>query len=107
MTIDPERLDELLAREPYLDDDGFTARVVAGLPPRRRDPRPLVLGLAGAAAAVAAALVLPELVQAALAAVAALREVPGVVSPSPGHLLGAAAAVATAVVAAVIAAAEA
>lgn len=70
MTIDPDRLDALLEREPYLDDGGFTARVLDRLPPRRRDPRSLVLGLSGAAAAVTAALVLPGAVQAGLAALA-------------------------------------
>jgi len=96
MTIDPDRLDELLAREPYLDDDGFTARVLAELPPRRRDPRPLVLGLSGAAAAVTAAVVLPGAVQAGLTALSAAA-LP--VALPPGVLLGAAAALVAAAVA--------
>jgi hypothetical protein len=104
MTIDPERLDELLQDEPYLDDGGFTARVMAGLPPRRRDPRPLVLGLSGAAAAVTAVLVLPGAVQAGLAALAAASlpaELPH------GLVVGAAAALVAAAVAALVAVLEA
>jgi hypothetical protein len=96
MTIDPDRLDDLLAREPYLDDDGFTERVMAGLPPRRRDPRPLVLGLSGAAAAVTAVLVLPGAVQAGLAALA-VASLPATLPP--GLVLGAAAALVAAAVA--------
>lgn len=103
MTIDPERLDELLAREPYLDDGGFTERVVAGLPPRGRDPRPLVLVLAGAAAAVTAVLVLPGAFQAGLQAVAALSPS---VSVDPGLLVGGAAAVGVAAIFKVVAAIE-
>ena len=53
-------VEELLSREPYLDDAGFTDRVLARLP-ARRDPRPLVLGLAVATAAALAAAVLPDL----------------------------------------------
>lgn len=102
MTIDPGRLDELLAREPYLDDAGFTARVVAALPRRRRDPRPLVLGLAGLAAAVTGALVLPEAVQAGLAWAVALLAATLPAAASPGLLVGAAAALAAAVVACLI-----
>ena len=103
MTIDPDRLDELLAREPYLDDGGFTARVVAGLPPRRRDPRPAVLGLAGVAAAVTAVLVLPDAVRAGLSALAA-ASLPAAL---PADLvLGAAAALAAAAVSGLLVAAE-
>jgi len=71
MTIDPDRLDELLEKEPYLDDGGFSARVMDALPPRRRDLRPLVLGVSSAAAAVTALLVLPGAVQAGLQALTA------------------------------------
>ena len=61
-------LDDALSGEPHLDDDGFTDRVLARLPARRRDPRPLVLGAACAAAAALAAAFLPGLVEAALPA---------------------------------------
>lgn len=103
MTIDPERFDELLEKEPYLDDAGFTARVMGGLPARRRDLRPWALGLSGAAAAVTALLLLPGAVQAGLAALAAVPR-PEVVSP--GLLLGAAAAVVAAAVAGLVVALE-
>jgi hypothetical protein len=96
MTIDPDRLDEHLAREPYLDDGGFTGRVMAELPPRRRDARPIVLGLSGAAAAVTAALVLPGAVQAGLAAASAVA-LPAALPP--GLLVGAVAALVAAAVA--------
>lgn len=95
MTMDPDELDALLAREPYLDDGGFTARVMEALPPRR-DPRAVILGLSGAAAAVTAALVLPAVVQAGLAAVAA-AQLPAALSP--GLVVGAAAALTAGLVA--------
>ena len=49
--IDDETLDrQLLEAVPYINDDGFTARVIANLPAVRREPRWLraliVLGLA-------------------------------------------------------------
>jgi len=49
--IDDETLDRQLREAvPYIDDDGFTARVIAGLPATRREPQWLramiVLGLA-------------------------------------------------------------
>ncbi len=72
MTPDPDRLDALLEREPYLDDGGFTARVLEALPPPRRSRRRLILGVSGAAAALTAALVLPGAVKAGLAALGAL-----------------------------------
>jgi hypothetical protein len=102
MTLDPEGdgLDGALQREPYLDDDGFTARVMAGLPPRRRDPRPWALGLSGAAAAVTALLVLPGVVQAGLQALAA---VPWPAAVAPGLVAGAVAAAAAAIVGLVVA----
>ena len=103
MTIDPDRLDELLEDEPYLDDGGFTARVMEGLPPRRRDPRPLVLACSGAAAGVTGALVLPGAVQAGLQALAA-ASLP--VAVAPGLLVGAAAALVAAVIAGLVVALE-
>lgn len=69
MTIDPDRLDALLEHEPYLDDDGFTARVMDALPPRR-GPRTVLLWGSSAAAAVTAVLVLPGVVEVGLAALA-------------------------------------
>lgn len=95
MTLDPDQLDELLASEPYLDDDGFTARVMEGLPRPRRDLRPLVLWCSAAAAGVTALLVLPGAVQAGLAALSAVA-LPAAVAP--GLLVGAAAAVVAAAV---------
>lgn len=99
MTIDAERqdgrLDELLEREPYLDDAGFTSRVMEALPPPRGDRRRLVLGLSGAAAAVTALLVLPEAVRAGLAALGAVA-LPAALPT--GLLVGAAAAVVAAAV---------
>jgi hypothetical protein len=100
MTIDPDRLDELLEKEPYLDDGGFTARVMEGLPPRRRDLRPWVKGLSAAAATGTALLVLPGAVQLGLQALAAAA-LPAL---APGLLVGVAAAVlAVAVVGTVLA----
>jgi hypothetical protein len=90
MTLDPDRLDELLEKEPYLDDGGFTARVMAELPPPRRDLRPWVKGLSAAAAGVTAVLVLPGLVQAGLAALATVS-LPAALAP--GLVVGLAAAV--------------
>ncbi len=104
MTFDPDRLDELLEKEPYLDDAGFTARVVEALPPPRRDRRRLILGLSGVAAAVTAALVLPGVVQAALA-LAAAAALPAALPP--GLVVGLGAAVAVAAVAGLVLALEA
>lgn len=55
-------LDETLGAAPYLDDAGFTERVLARLPERHRDRRPLVLGVATALAAVAGVVALPGLI---------------------------------------------
>jgi hypothetical protein len=104
MTIDPDRLDALLEKEPYLDDAGFTARVMERLPPRRRDPRPVALGLSATAAGVTAALVLPEAVRAGLAALAAL---PLPAALPPGLLLAGAATLVAAAVAGLVVAVEA
>ena len=104
MTIDPEGLDALLEKEPYLDDAGFTARVIDRLPARRRDLRPLALGISGAAAAATAALVLPGAVQAGLASLAGLA-LPAAIPP--GLLLGAAAALVAVAVAGLVVALEA
>lgn len=76
----PDPLDTILAREPYHPDDGFTERVLASLPPRRRDRRPAVLGLSWLAAAVLSAWALPELLRTAGAAAAGLG-VPGLTPP--------------------------
>jgi hypothetical protein len=56
--IDDETLDrQLRDAAPYIDDDGFTARVVANLPARQRDPAPLraaiLIGLTALGCAVA------------------------------------------------------
>jgi hypothetical protein len=102
MTIDPDRLDALLEREPYLDDGGFTARVMEELPPRRRDLRPWVKGLSAAAAAGTALLVLPGAVQLGLQALAAAA-LPAL---APGLLVGLAAAVLAAAVVGMVLALE-
>jgi len=71
--LDPlDPVTDLLMREPGLDDRGFTDRVLAALPPRRRDPRPLVLGAAGLAAAAIGAASLPAALEEAAGALASL-----------------------------------
>lgn len=62
MSAERDPLEDLLVREPYVDDAGFTERVMASLPAPRRDPRPLVLGLSAAVAAGLAAAYLPAAV---------------------------------------------
>ena len=62
MTKPRDPLDETLVAEPYLEDDGFTERVLARLPERHRDARPLILGVATALAAAIGVLALPGLV---------------------------------------------
>jgi hypothetical protein len=62
MTTPRDPLDETLVAEPYLDDDGFTERVLARLPERHRDFRPLVLGVATALAAAIGVVALPGLI---------------------------------------------
>lgn len=53
---------ELLAQEAsYLDDDGFTARTLQRLPPRRARQRLRVLGIAFGLAVLTALLLLPDL----------------------------------------------
>lgn len=59
----PDPLDDLLGQDPYAADGGFTDRVMARLPPPRRDWRPLVLGLSGLAASALAAIWLPAAAQ--------------------------------------------
>lgn len=89
MTLDPEKLEALLADEPYVDDGGFTARVMDELPPPRRDLRPFIMAGSVAAALATGILVLPGAVQAGLAAAASLS-LP--VAVAPGLLVGLAAA---------------
>jgi hypothetical protein len=62
MTTRRDPLDESLVTEPYLEDEGFTERVLARLPARRSDPRPLILGVATALAAAIGVVALPGLV---------------------------------------------
>ena len=61
-----DRLDDLLSPDPHLDGDEFTNRLMARLPPRRESLRPLVLGVATAAAGLLAVAFLPGLVATAL-----------------------------------------
>jgi len=103
MTTDPAPLEELLEGAPYLDDGGFTERVMAGLPGRRRDRRAWVLGFSVAAAMITALAVLPGAVAAGLAALAA---VPLPAALPPGLLLGGLAALAAAAVAGLVVAIE-
>jgi len=84
---DRDPIDEMLAREPYREDQGFTARVLERLPPRRRDRRAIALGLAAAAAAAAGALSLPVLAQ-EVAGVAAWWPPFGLPAPAAALLLG-------------------
>lgn len=68
-------LEHLLANPPHLDDEGFTARVMARLPepgPRARPLRGLVLGVSSCAS-LAVAVALPP-VRVALGAVRELLE---------------------------------
>jgi len=95
---DRDPIDELLAREPYREDDGFTARVLERLPPRRRDRRAIALGLAAAAAAAAGAFSLP-MVGRDLAALAAWWPPLGLPASAAALLLGLAAAATAAAVA--------
>jgi len=80
MTPDPDRLDALLEKEPYLEDGGFTAGVMAALPPRRRDLRLWAKGLSIAAAGLTALLVLPGAVRVGLGALAT-ASLPAAVAP--------------------------
>jgi hypothetical protein len=75
-------LQDLFPRDPYLDDGGFTERVLAALPPRRRDRRMWVLSGSALVAAAIGVAILPELSGAILAARDAL------LGWSTGHALG-------------------
>jgi hypothetical protein len=86
----PDRLEELLEREPHIDDAGFTERVLAALPARRRDPRLAILATAAALASALGALFLPGAVAGALEAIAAWR--PPSALPPDALLAGLAAA---------------
>jgi len=66
-------IDEVLMRAPYIDDAGFTDRVMARLPPSRRRLRVAILIASGGAAAAVAALLLPGAAEALAAALAGLR----------------------------------
>jgi hypothetical protein len=64
-------IDEMLMREPHLDDAGFTERVLARLPPPRRGLRPAVLFGSAAIAAALAASFLPAALRDLFAALSA------------------------------------
>jgi hypothetical protein len=96
MSAGRDRLEELLLAEPYLEDEGFTDRVMARIPPPRRDLRPLALGISGVAAAALAAICLPELVRDAADAAAAWQLPAG---SGPGMALAGLAALGAAAVA--------
>ncbi len=59
--LPPDPLEAALARPPYLDDAGFTARVVAALPARRRRARTAVLAAGGLLSTGVGALLLAQL----------------------------------------------
>jgi len=69
----PDPVEEALMRVPYVDDAGFTDRVMARLPPSRRRLRVAILIASGAAAAAVAALVLPGAAATLAAALAGLQ----------------------------------
>ncbi|MBL0277007.1 MAG: hypothetical protein IPQ24_13115 [Anaeromyxobacter sp.] len=104
MTLDPEKLEALLADEPYVEDGGFTAQVMAELPPPRRDPRPFIMAGSVAAALATAFAVLPGAVQLGLAAVAT-HSLP--LAIAPGLVVGLAAAGCVAAVVGLVVSAEA
>jgi hypothetical protein len=59
MNSDGDPLDEAFASGPYLDDGGFTDRVMERLPPARRSARvPILLGFAIGAGALGVGLIL-------------------------------------------------
>ena len=59
MSTPDEQLDAMLSKpDPYLEDGGFTQRVLAGLPPRRQASRARGKILLGSAAAAGLVLVL-------------------------------------------------
>ncbi len=59
--LPPDPLEAALARPPYLDDAGFTARVVAALPAPRRRGRTAVLAAGGLLSTGVGALLLAQL----------------------------------------------
>jgi hypothetical protein len=69
--LPPDPLEAALAHPPYLDDAGFTIRVIGALPDRGRRIRAMVLGtgglLSGGVGAVLLAKLAPELGPALLA----------------------------------------
>jgi hypothetical protein len=66
-------IEEVLMRAPYIDDAGFTGRVMARLPPSRHRLRTAILLASGCAAAAVAALVLPGAAAALATALAGLQ----------------------------------
>jgi hypothetical protein len=86
MSAERDPLEDLLVREPYIDDAGFTERVMARLPGPRAGRRPAILGASGLVAAGLAVAYLPgalrDLVDAASAAAASRGRSAGV-TPLP------------------------
>lgn len=77
MSPEPEidAVEKQLRALPYVDDDGFTDRVMARIPARRRHRRGVVLGASAVAVGIAA-WSMPALVEGALAAAAEVTAVP-------------------------------
>jgi hypothetical protein len=103
MMHDPDRLQEMLEHESYIDDGGFTERVMAKLPARRREPRAWVMAISLCASGGVGVAVLPRAVKTALVSLATM---PAPAWATPGLLVaglatvGAAAIVGLAVMAA-------
>jgi hypothetical protein len=76
-TTGSDPIEEMLMRESPLDGANFTSRVMAQLPPRRRDLRPAVRVGSAAIAAVLAAVFLPTLLPELLAALSTSRPILG------------------------------
>jgi hypothetical protein len=84
MMLDPDRLQEMLEHEPYIDDGGFTGRVMAKLPARRREPRAWVMVISLCASGGVGVAVLPGAVKEALVSLATM---PAPAWATPGLLV--------------------
>jgi hypothetical protein len=104
MMLDPNRLEEMLEHEPYVDDGGFTGRVMAKLPARRRDPRPWVIAISLCASGGVGAAVLPGAVKTALVSFATM---PAPAWATPGLLVAGLATVGAAAIVSLVFLAEA
>ena len=104
MMLDPDRLQEMLEHEPYIDDGGFTESVMANLPARRHKPRAWVMAISLCASGGVGVAVLPRAVKTALVSLATM---PAPAWATPGLLVAGLATVgAAAIVGLVVIAAE-